>query len=82
MFNPQRSGPWQPKFGLAAMMLATLVVCVMGAASYYLVRAQIFGTGGRALFVVFVVAAPVVLVVALSLSRWLLQWIDGFARRK
>jgi len=56
------------------MMLAMIICCVMGAAGGYL-RKAIANNNGRPIFVMFTLAAPMVLVLILSgylsLKRWL-----------
>lgn len=73
----QTARPWLPKFGIAEMMLAMMIFCVMAAAGNYLWAAIRSNQGhqGRAVFVIFTLASPVALVLALSgylaLKRWL-----------
>jgi hypothetical protein len=56
------------------MMLAMMIFCVMAAAGNYL-RSAIQNDQGKAVFVIFTLASPVALVLALSaylaLKRWL-----------
>jgi hypothetical protein len=63
------------------MMLVMLVFCVMGAAGSYLVRALRQGTSLKAVFLIFTLAAPMLLVVALSLGRQFLQLLTKRGRR-
>ena len=74
--------PWQPRFGLASMMLVMLVFCVMGSAGFYLVRAVRQGTSLKAVFIIFTLAAPMLLLVVLSTYRQVLTWIRQFDRRR
>jgi hypothetical protein len=74
--------PWQPRFGLATLMLAMLVFSVMGAAGFYLVRGIRQGTSLKAVFVIFTLAAPMLLLVALSAYRQILVWLGRLERRK
>ena len=67
-----------PRFGLFTLMLLMVVFCVMGAAGFYLMRSIQNGTSPRAVFVMFTLAAPGVLVIVMSMSRIVLRW---FARR-
>jgi hypothetical protein len=67
--------PWQPRFGLGAMFMVMLICCVAAAAASYLV----LGERSRsywAVFVVFAMAAPAILVVAVSIGRMILVWLD------
>ena len=77
MKSPEKSSsrqPFLPRFGIAEMMLATMIFCVMGAAGGYL-RKAIQNNNGRPIFVMFTLAAPIALVLILSgylsLKRWL-----------
>ena len=68
--------PWLPRFGLAEMMLAMMIFSVMGAAGSYLMRAINQGTtSGRAVFVIFTLAAPMALVMVLSFYATLKRWL-------
>jgi hypothetical protein len=69
-------------------MLVTIVFCIMGAAGYYLLRTRGLAgalgskTSWQAVFVVFTLAAPVLLLTALSVWRRLLGWLNRLSRRK
>lgn len=63
--DPQR--PWVPRFGIGSMLLVTFVFSVMGAAGYYLVRALESGRTGQLGFILFTLASPLLLLVAVSL---------------
>lgn len=73
-------GPWLPRFGLAELMLAMVIFSVMAAAGSYLVRAHQDGRG-RAVFVIFTLCAPIVLVLILSGYKQLQRWSRRSARR-
>ena len=74
--------PWLPRFGLAELMLAMLIFSVMGAAGSYLMRAIIRGTtSGRAVFVIFTLAAPIALVLVLSFYKILRRWLASLSRK-
>ena len=64
-----------PRFGIFTLMLLTVVFCVMGSAGFYLLRSVQKGTSPRAVFVMFTLAAPGVLVIVMSMSRILLRWL-------
>ena len=73
--NPRTSGPWQPRFGIGGLMLLMFVVCVMASAGYYGLRAIQAVEGGRGhqlTFLSFTFAAPVLLMIVVSLLRWTL----------
>ena len=68
--------PWQPRFGMGTMLLLMLVVSVMGAAASYFVRYLRAMEGGREsqlAFILFTLAAPLVLVVIVSLLHALFR---------
>ncbi len=72
--------PWRPRFGLAEMMLAMMIFSVMGAAGSYL-RGAIKQGQGRAVFVIFTLAAPIALVLVLSFYKALRRWLANLNRR-
>ena len=68
--------PWQPRFGMGTILLLMLVVCVMAAAASYFVRYIGAVRGGREfqlLFILFTLAAPLLLVVIVSLFQSLFR---------
>jgi hypothetical protein len=71
--QPSAKPPWLPRFGLAELMLSMLIFCVMGAAGSYLMRVR--EGNGRAVFVIFTLAAPIALVLVLSTYRGLRRWL-------
>ena len=61
----QTAAAWQPRFSLRLMLLVMLILSVMAAAGRYLVMS--FQPGqSRVYFVLFTVAAPVLVLVAVS----------------
>lgn len=68
-------GPPRWRFGLFSLMLAMLVFAVVGAAGNQLLRAVSQGTSPRAVFVMFTLIAPVMLVTVVSLARGLAVWL-------
>ncbi len=77
---PPNRPPWLPRFGLAEMMLAMMIFSVMGAAGSYLMLAINKGQG-RAVFVIFTLAAPIALVLVLSFYKALRRWLANLSRR-
>ncbi len=73
--NTANTGAAGPRFGIFTLMLLTVVFCVMGSAGFYLLRSVQKGTSPRAVFVMFTLAAPGVLVIVMSMSRILLRWL-------
>ena len=71
--------PWQPRIGLGTMLLLMLVASVTAAAASYFVRYSGAVRGGREfqlMFIIFTLAAPLLLVVIVSLFQSL------FGRRR
>lgn len=70
-----------PRFGIAEIMLATLIVCVLATAGNYLKDA--FKNGqGRAMFAIFTLASPMALVLMLSAYLALKRWVKSMQPRK
>lgn len=63
-----------PQFGIAEMMMAMLIFCVMAAGGSYYRSASENGSG-RAVFVIFTLASPVALVLVLSAYVALKKWL-------
>lgn len=79
--SPVRRRVWRPRFSLAGMLLATVVVCVMAAGGNYLRLAVESGTSWRAVFVIFTLAAPVLLLSAMSIFSLLMRTANRTANR-
>jgi heme/copper-type cytochrome/quinol oxidase subunit 2 len=79
---------WRPRFGLGTMMLVTICFCVMGTAGYHLMRTRGLAgavgsqTSPQAVFVIFTVAAPVLLLVVLSVGHQVVAWFQRGFRSK
>ena len=73
---PDSPKPWLPQFGIAEMMLAMMILCVMAAAGSYL-RSASENDRGRAVFVIFTLASPIALVLVLSAYTTLKRWLQG-----
>ena len=71
----EADGPPRWRFGLFSLMLAMLVFAVVAAAGNQLLHAVDQGTSPRAVFVMFTLIAPVMLVTVVSLVRGLAVWI-------
>ena len=67
------SRPWQPRFGIGTMLLLMLIVSVVGAAASYFVRAMQGGRSAQLAFVLFTLAAPLLLVVVVSIAQSLFR---------
>ncbi len=77
---PAASGP-RPRYGLLSLLLVMFVFCMMGAAGRYLMLALREGTSPKAVFVIFTLAAPMLLVVVLNIIRLLVRWIGYWRGR-
>lgn len=78
--RPDVPRPWQPRFGMLSVLLVMVVVSVMAAAGFYLTRAlQESGRAWTLTFTLFTVAAPLLLLVVVSviyvLGHVLGQWL-------
>lgn len=66
--------PWQPRFSLGTLLMVMLVICVMAAAGSYLARIlRQDGRTGQLTFILFTLAAPMLLMVLVSLATWCLR---------
>jgi small-conductance mechanosensitive channel len=74
--NPnERLEPWQPRFSIATMLLTMLVFAVMASAGGYLVRALREGDRRyQLIFILMTLAAPMLLMVVVSLVRALVAF--------
>ena len=68
-----RSERLLPQFTIGGMLLVTFVFCVIASAGYYLARTLQGGQNARLAFTLFTLAAPVVLVVFVSIAYSLLR---------
>lgn len=75
--------PWRPRFGLGTLLLAMLVVSVMAAAGSYAVRAWTSGSTRSAqfIFILFTLATPVLLMVAVSVFYQVFMWLERSRKR-
>ncbi|MDA1051885.1 MAG: hypothetical protein O3C40_15575 [Planctomycetota bacterium] len=72
--EPQQSPrPWQPRFGIGTMLLIMLIVSVVAAAASYFVRALQGGRAAQLAFILFTIAAPLLLVVLVSIAQSLFK---------
>lgn len=69
------------RFSIGTIMLITVVFGVMAAAGRQFVRAVHQGTSPRALFVIFTLAAPMIVLVVLSLICQVTGWLGPRASR-
>ena len=73
---------WRARFGLGFLMLVMLVFCVMAAALHYLAQALYSGASLTAVFIIFTLAAPALLLVAVSVGRKLIISLGRHGRRR
>ena len=72
-----------PRFSLLAIMLVMIVVSVTASCGYYLMEALQKGVSSQAVFVISVLAAPLLLLTIVSLLRRVLAWASRhFERRR
>ena len=64
-----------PRFGIGGILLITVVFAVMGAAMRQFVLAVQRGSSPRAVFVIFTLAAPMIVVALLGTFYRLLSWM-------
>jgi hypothetical protein len=76
--HPPPAPSWQPRFSIFGMILATVIVCVMAAGGGYLYQAlRQEDARAQSTFVIFIIAAPVILIVLVSLLWNLSQTMRG-----
>ena len=73
--NDSRLRSALPRFGIGSILLVTIVFAVMGAAMRQFVLAVQRGSSPRAVFVIFTLAAPMIVVAALGSFYRVLDWI-------
>ena len=66
--------PWQPRYGLAGLLLFMLVCSVMAASVYYYVQSLDGQRQFQTAFILFTLVAPLFLMVVLSLVRAVWTW--------
>jgi len=74
--NQQPQRRWQFRFGIAEIMMITLIFCVMAAAGNYL-RSSIENGSGRAVFSIFTLVSPMALILVLSAYTALRRWVKN-----
>lgn len=75
----QRQTGLLPQFGIAEIMMATMIFCVMAAAGNYL-RSAIKNGQGRAVFAIFTLASPMALVLILGAYQAIKRWVKRLNR--
>jgi len=74
-FHSEVPEPWRPRFTISTLLMVMSVFCVMAAAGSYLVRSLSGNRGaGVLIFILFTLAAPMLLMVIISLLRYLVMW--------
>jgi hypothetical protein len=73
--RPDVPRPWQPRFTVATLLMVMLVFSVMAAAGSYLMRSlEADSRRAQLTFLLFTLAAPVLLLIVVSLLRQLTDW--------
>ena len=67
--KPDVPRPWQPKFGMAGLLMVMFVCSVMAAGGYYFVQYLRGGRQSQLAFILFTLASPMLLMVVVSLMR-------------
>ena len=67
--KPDIPQPWQPKFGLAGLLMVMFVCSVMAAGGYYFMQYLRGGRQSQLAFILFTLASPMLLMVVISLMR-------------
>jgi hypothetical protein len=67
--DPRVPRAWQPRFGIRSMLLVMIVVSVMGTGGYYLMMSLRGGRSFQLAFILFTLAAPLLVMVAVSIFR-------------
>ncbi len=75
-----RSTRKAPRFGIGGLLLLTLVFAIMGAAARQFVLSIRQGTTLRAPFVIFTLAAPMIVVAVMGTLHQVLQWMRRGSR--
>ena len=69
--------PWQPRFGIKSILLLMLVCSVLGAGCFYLVRGVRNTNSTQVVFIIFMLAAPALLLVLMSVGYAIFtRWIE------
>ena len=58
--------PWQPKFGMAGLLMVMFVLSVMAASGYYFMQFLRGGRQSQLAFILFTLASPIILMVVVS----------------
>ena len=75
MNRPTQSG-FRFRFGIGTLLLVMVVVSVTAAAASYMVRGNQQEGWGRLVFILFTLAAPVMLLVVISVLHVVLSWLN------
>lgn len=80
---PPAQLPWRPRFSLGMMLLVMLICSVVFAAGSYFWRSRNLGASdsSKFVFVVFTLAAPMVLLVVVSVGWQIALWLGRTRRR-
>ena len=75
---PQRPTPpnYRMRFGIGTLLLVMVVISVASAAASYMVRAGTSEGQQRLIFILFTLAAPVLLLVVVSFVHLLSKWFN------
>jgi hypothetical protein len=74
---PPVDQPWRPRFNLFTLMLVMLIISVVGAGFYYVLRSMQSATDSGGVAILFILASPVLLVVLISAAWQIYRWAKG-----
>jgi len=72
----QSPQPFRLRFGIGTLLLVMVVVSVAAAAASYMVQSIDRPGWQRLVFILFTLAAPVVLLVIMSAAHYALKWMN------
>jgi len=75
--DPDVPQPWRPRYGIGGLLMVMLVFSVMAAAGSYMVRGlKEEGRSAHLVFILFTLAAPMLLMVVVSVIRHIVAWLN------
>jgi len=79
--QPDVPQPWQPKFGLAGLLMVMFVCSVMAAGGYYFTQFLRGGRQSQLAFILFTLASPMLLMVVISAMRTIFRLVNKSKKR-
>jgi len=72
--KPNVPQPWQPKFGMAGLLMVMFVLSYMAACGYYFMQFLRGGRQSQLAFLLFTLASPMLLMIVISIMRAIYQY--------